>query len=191
MNIERQMIKTIGGIAILVVLLILITVNAVADEIPQGCTYTAGYWKTHSIFGPAGPRHDGWDNLQWFLNDYSEEFGENLQFYGKYLDKDDTDELSWYGGLLSNPKKRNAYFLLTRQYVTATLNVLNGAEPPPVVSDALGEAYSLLDQYDPRNNPQYGYNWKSDPDKVRDDFVRLSDTLERFNSGLIGPGLCQ
>ena len=30
---------------------------------PAGCTYTQGYWKTHSIHGPASKPDAGWDNV--------------------------------------------------------------------------------------------------------------------------------
>lgn len=50
MNVKRPTMKGLGIIAILAILLILLSVNALADG---GCTLTAGYWKTHSIYGPA------------------------------------------------------------------------------------------------------------------------------------------
>jgi hypothetical protein len=36
------------------------TLNNFGNMEPQGCTYTQGYWKTHSIDGPAAHPDDGW-----------------------------------------------------------------------------------------------------------------------------------
>jgi hypothetical protein len=72
MNIKGPMIKSMGVFVFLVVLLILLSINALADEPSQGCTSSAGYWKTHSIYGPAGLRDLDWDYLIEIYGDGSE-----------------------------------------------------------------------------------------------------------------------
>jgi hypothetical protein len=110
---------------------------------PGGCTYTQGYWKTHSASGPA-PYDDGWKNIG-----ASEE---NTAFF--------TSGKTWLE-LWNTPPRGSAYIQLAHQYMAAKLNVLNGASAPADVASAIAAAETyfstgtgsitglatLLDQY--------------------------------------------
>lgn len=89
------------------------------------------------------------------------------------------DPMSWHDVLLAKPKRRNVYIILAHQYVASVLNGLNGADVS-AISQELAEARDLL----------YFKNPDSDLDYLHKDFVRLADTLDRFNNGVIGPGSC-
>jgi len=184
MNIKGLMIKSMGVIAILVVLLVLLSVNALADETSQGCTYSSGYWKTHSIYGPSVKRDDSWDVIIDWWGAGDEESGEDVSFYGKSYEL--YDPMSWHDVLLAKPKKKNVYIILAQQFVAAELNVhkLDDGADQSVLGTALWEAEKYLTDYDP------DINWASFPDILRDDFIRLADILDRFNNGVIGPGSC-
>ena len=86
-------------------------------EIPQeeGCTYTQGYWKTHSTYGPAGPADDGWANVG----------GPDAAFF--------SSGLSWYE-LFWTPVAGRKYVSLAHQYMAAKLNVLNGADDTDIAA---------------------------------------------------------
>jgi hypothetical protein len=49
----------------------------------------------------------------------------------------------WLQVLNSQPKDSNAYYLLVRQYIAATLNLYSGADPA-IVSPSLDFAYKLF-----------------------------------------------
>lgn len=129
-----------------------------------GCTLTPGYWKTHSIYGPA-PYDDTWAMI-----------GEDTPFFlsGK----------SYYQVLWTAPAG-NAYYILGHAYIAAQLNFLNGASSTPEVDAAFAEATGLFNTYTPAqiaamrgNNP------------VRQRFVALGDILDDYNNGYFGPGHC-
>lgn len=115
----------------------------------QGCTYTQGYWKTHSRKGPA-PYDAGWQNLG--------ALEENTPFFASGK--------TWYQ-MWQQPVRGSAYIQLAHQYMAAKLNVLNGASAPANVTAAMvtAESYfggasvnikglaSLLDDY---NNGRTG-----------------------------------
>ncbi|MBK8248066.1 MAG: hypothetical protein IPK85_11785 [Gemmatimonadetes bacterium] len=119
-------------------------INTELPPPPSGCTYTQGYWKTHSLAGPA-PYDAGWQNIG--------PLEHNTPFYGSGK--------TWLALWNTPPKKGNVYIQLAHQYMAAKLNVLNGAGVPANVSAALtaAEAYfstgagditglaSLLDDY--------------------------------------------
>jgi len=94
-------------------------------EQEDGCTYTQGYWKTHSIHGPAGPPDDGWDNVG----------GPDTDFY-----------LSGYTWLelFNQPVKGRKYVQLAHQYMAAKLNVLNGTSSTPAVDAAITAAEAFF-----------------------------------------------
>lgn len=94
---------------------------------PRGCTLTPGYWKTHSINGPA-PYDDIWGDRE-----------------------DDTFYLSgktWYQ-VLWTPPKGNAYYILSFQFIAAKLNILAGASITPQVEAALLFAEDFFTNNDP------------------------------------------
>lgn len=93
--------------------------------VADGCTYTQGYWKTHSIHGPAGPADDGWDNVG----------GPDTDFY--------LSGLTWLE-LFNEPVKGRKYVSLAHQYMAAKLNVLNGTSSTPAVDAAITAAEAFF-----------------------------------------------
>jgi hypothetical protein len=129
----------------------------------QGCTLTQGYWKTHSKYGPA-PYDDNWANLGDLEED--EPFFISGQTYYEVL---------W------TPPAGNVYYILAHQYIAATLNVLNGTDAPPDVTEALEDAADIFDGYDPSIFPK---------GQARREFINLAQILDDYNNGVIGPGHC-
>ncbi|MFN0214414.1 MAG: T9SS type A sorting domain-containing protein [Saprospiraceae bacterium] len=129
-----------------------------------GCTLTIGYWKTHSIYGPA-PYDNTWA-----------EIGEDTPFFlsGK----------SWYGAAWT-PPAGNAYYILAHQYIAAQLNFLNGADIPAAVQAAFNAATTLFNTYTPAQIAAMGGN-----NPIRKQFVNLAKILDNYNNGITGPGHC-
>jgi hypothetical protein len=138
--------------------------SEVACPTEPGCTLTQGYWKTHSSYGPA-PYDDAWAALP---------NGANTTFFASGA--------SYYSVLRSNSS--NAYYKLAQQYIAAELNGLNGAETD-AVAVALAEAQSIFSTYTPA---QINNLPRKSP--VRDRLDALTDKLEDYNEGKIGPGHC-
>lgn len=128
----------------------------------QGCTATLGYWKTHSKYGPAGPRDATWDLV-----------GEDTAFFlsGK----------SWYQLFWTNPKGGNAYVILAHQYMAARLNILSGAASTPAVNAALAWATAFFSTY--RLSSSLSAS-------VRSQAIAYAGLLDSYNNGVIGPGHC-
>jgi hypothetical protein len=147
------------------------TVDIGAFEFAQqgGCTRTPGYWKTHSEFGPA-PYDDTWAQLP---NGASTPF---------FLSGQSHYEVLWTG-----PSGGNAYYILANQYIAAQLNFLNGADPSNAQS-AFDAATALFNIYSPATvAAAKGKNGK----ELRDQFISLSEELDDYNNGFIGPGSCE
>jgi hypothetical protein len=139
------------------------TVNAtVACE--QGCTLTPGYWKTHSINGPA-PYDDTWAQI-----------GEDTTFF--------LSGTSYYNVLWTAPGG-NAYYILAHAYIAAELNMLNGASVPADVQDAFDDATALFGAYTPEQIGALKGNKAPRPE-----FISLAGILDGYNNGLSGPGHC-
>lgn len=81
-------------------------------NVPIGCAYTLGYWKTHEDAWPAG---------------YAP--GDAFFSSGK----------TWLT-VLGTPPKGDKYYILAHQYIAAALNVANGAYMPPLVQTAFDAA---------------------------------------------------
>lgn len=128
-----------------------------------GCTLTPGYWKTHSIKGPA-PYNNTWLQV-----------GENTTFFlsGK----------SYYQVLWTSPRG-NAYYNLSFHYIAAKLNFLNGADPSAAQA-AFNEATGLFETYTPAQIGALKGN-----NALRQQFINLAGILGDYNEGLIGPGHC-
>jgi len=77
-----------------------------------GCTFTQGWYKNHTTQWPSG-------------------FSPNDVFDGG---------LTWINLYNTPPKKGNEYIQLAHQYMTALMNVANGASVPPAVQTALDAA---------------------------------------------------
>lgn len=134
---------------------------------PPGCTYTLGYWKTHSKAGPA-PYDPTWALLPGGLE-------QNTIFFlsGK----------TWLAVFNTAPAG-NAYYQLSQQYMAAKLNVLGGADPTAAAA-AIAAAEALFNTYTPAQVAALPKN-----SAVRAQFIALSGTLDSYNNGIIGPGHC-
>lgn len=135
------------------------------EKVYTGCTRSAGYWKTHSNYGPA-PYDSTWS----LLGEDSTFFLSNKTYY----------EVAW-----TPPKKGNAYYILSFHYIATALNLLAGADPFEVQA-AFDEATDLFETY----TPEYIEGLKGN-NEIRQHFLELKNTLEEYNSGMIGPGMCQ
>ena len=127
-----------------------------------GCTLTQGYWKTHSVLGPAAHADDTWLLLP---------NGPNTTFY--------LSETSWYGVFWTAPQG-NAYYNLAHQFMAAKLNVLAGASTTAAVDSALAAAHTFFSAYTPAN-------W---PKAQKNTILAHATTLDQYNNGVIGPGHC-
>jgi hypothetical protein len=153
--------------------------NDFGNAPPGGCTYTQGYWKTHSIYGPAAHPDDGW-----YLVDFD---GDGI-FEGP-------DEMIFDTGrsaidLWNEPAKGgNAWFILFYQWAAAKLNLASGAGSTPGLSGWLADGAALLDMYDQTVEPKHGYTpWIPEPDRAI--AVEIAGYLADYNEGTIGPGHC-
>ncbi|MGC9360287.1 MAG: hypothetical protein ACP5G7_07935 [Anaerolineae bacterium] len=141
--------------------------HSVDIEVPcVGCTLTPGYWKTHSMYGPA-PYDDTWALI-----------GENTLFF--------LSGQSYYEVLWTEPSGGNAYYILAHAYIAAELNFLNGADPT-AAEDAFDEVTALFAEYTP--DEVAAMKGKTGRE-MRMEFIELAMTLDDYNNGLIGPGHC-
>ena len=126
----------------------------------EGCTLTPGYWKTHSIYGPA-PYDATWALV-----------GEDTAFF--------MSGQTWYSQFWVAPAG-NAYWNLSHQYAAAALNVLNGSAAGAVQS-TMDAALVLLQTYTPANVKASS--------ALRGQFVAAGSVLDAYNNGVVGPGHC-
>lgn len=131
-----------------------------------GCTYSQGYWKTHSEFGPA-PYDETWGMLP---------DGASTIFF--------LSGQSYYNVLWTSPAG-NAYYILAHQYIATQLNFLSGAYPV-AAQDAFDEATGLFSLYTPAQIKAMKSN-----NPVRQRFLALASILDDYNNGIIGPGHCE
>ena len=150
-----------------------------------GCTLTQGYWKTHSLFGPA-PSDDAWALL-----DALQGTGTPVTWAGDgtYLGASElffspNTSATWYDVFWIAPAG-NVYYQLAHQYQAAVLNILNDASAPTSVTDAIAHAEALFEQYLPA---EIGALKGNKP--VRKDFITTAGILASYNEGKIGPGHC-
>ncbi|MCD6544205.1 MAG: T9SS type A sorting domain-containing protein [Flavobacteriaceae bacterium] len=135
------------------------------DKQFNGCTFSKGYWKTHSQCFKNGDKRDNtWDYLK---------NAENTIFFlsnQNYCQVNDT-----------NPGKGGKYYILAHQYIASQLNLYNNANPTDI-TNAFNEATKFLMTYSPAD---------VDGNKnLEDKCVQLGDVLDRYNNGHIGPGHC-
>lgn len=126
----------------------------------NGCTYTQGYWKTHSKYGPA-PYDATWASI-----------GEDTLFFGSGQ--------SWYKVFWTPPKTGNAYYILAHQYMAARLNVDAGATAPSQVASAIAQATAWFT----------GRSTVAPKGPARDTAIALAGILGAYNEGSAGPGHC-
>jgi len=129
-----------------------------------GCTRGKGYWKTHSVYGPA-PYDTTWALL-----------GEDSTFF---LSNQSNYEVMW-----TPPSGGNSYYQLAHQYIATVLNILNGADPDEI-QEALDDATDLFEMY----TPEFVGELKGN-DPIRQEFIQLKSTLASYNEGETGPGKC-
>ncbi|HWP64252.1 MAG TPA: hypothetical protein VNO86_12365 [Candidatus Binatia bacterium] len=132
----------------------------------EGCTLTQGYWKTHSVYGPAKPSDPTWDLLPGGQ-------GADTPFF--------TSGKSWYEVFWTAPKGGNAYYILAHQYMAAKLNILAGASTTSEVDTAIAWAETFFSTYGPTSTLSKA---------VRQQAIATAGTLGQYNEGLIGPGHC-
>jgi len=128
-----------------------------------GCTLTQGYWKTHSLHGPA-PYDDAWLLIG--------SAGADTTFF--------LSNQTWYKVFWTSPAG-NAYYNLAQQYMAAKLNILNGASTTPAVDAAITFAESFFSSKTPTSTLTKAQ---------RNQVLAAASTLDQYNNGLIGPGHC-
>jgi hypothetical protein len=131
-----------------------------------GCTLTQGYWKTHSVLGPASKPDATWNLVG----------GPNATFF--------KSGQTWIQVFRTSPSG-NAYYNLAHQYMAAVLNTLNGASTTAAVNSALSWAKTFFGTYTPA---QIAALKGSDP--LRAQVLAAASTLGGYNEGSIGPGHC-
>lgn len=119
-----------------------------------GCTFTQGYWKNHNRF-----RKQKNQNTPWPIDEDTLLCGE-----------------TWLDNLKTSPKKGNAFYILSHQWIAASLNVANGADDSDIAAE-LAEAEVLL------NSCVFNTT-----DRFR--AIELAGILGDFNEGTTGPGHC-
>jgi hypothetical protein len=133
----------------------------------NGCTLTQGYWKTHSIYGPAAKADPAWNLLP---------NGPNTSFF--------SSGQTWLQVFNTAPAG-NPYYILADQYMAAVLNQLNGASSTAAVDAALATAVSFFNKYTPAQAAAL-----SSTNADRKAALAAAITLDNYNNGLIGPGHC-
>jgi hypothetical protein len=143
--------------------------TTVKEEDP-GCTLTQGYWKTHSIYGPASKPDDTWIEVG----------GPDANFY--------LSNQTWIE-VFNTSVSGNSYYQLAHQYMAAYLNMLNGAMVPSEVQDALDNATSIFESKTPDNFAKVKGKTLATNEEVSQ-MVTLASILGSYNEGIIGPGHC-
>lgn len=121
------------------------------------CTYTQGWWKTHHQ-NASGSKKIDWPAPE----------DENAKICGR----------TWLSILKTSTQGR-AWYILAHQWISAKLNVANGASTTAAVDNALDKGNTLL-----LNN----CNGIKQCD--RSTALGYADTLDDYNNGYIGPGHC-
>ncbi len=126
-----------------------------------GCTLTQGYWKTHSINGPAkyDPTWNGQEDDAFFSSGQT-----------------------WYEVFWTAPQG-NVYYVLAHQYLAAILNLQNGASSTAAVDAALADAQAKLSSTTPAQA-------KTLKTAAKQAWTTLAFTLDQYNNGITGPGHC-
>jgi hypothetical protein len=140
------------------------TVNA-SVACATGCTLTPGYWKTHSLHGPA-PYDDAWLAIG--------PAGADTTFF--------LSGQTYYQVLWTAPAG-NVYYILAHAYIAAKLNILNGASSTAAVDAAITAAESFFAS----KTPAQAAALKG---AARAAAISNATTLDNYNNGLTGPGHC-
>jgi len=129
-----------------------------ARSVIQGdynCTVTQGYWRNHP---------ESWNRVA------SLTLGTVAYNQTQLL------------AIFVQPVAGNGLVMLAHQLITAKLNLLLGAVPPPEVTAAIAQADALIG---PRVVPPIGSDGLKSVQTAK-----VSDTLSLFNIGNLGPGHC-
>ena len=144
--------------------LVLVTLFAVPDaNAGSDCRFTQGYWQ----------------NRAQNANDFTTAVWMALHDQDFYL-----SGLTYEQVLLVSPRG-NAYWILAHQLVAAEANFYNNADASGDVGAALSGAQQLLSLHTPA---QISALPKSDP--LRAHLIQIADTLDDWNNGMIGTGIC-
>jgi len=129
----------------------------------ENCTLSAGYWSTHSEYGPSL-----YDETWAMLTN-----GADTPFF--------LSGQSYYEVINADPEG-NAYYILAQQYIAAELNFLRGADPAAVQAE-FDAATALFGQY----TPDEAAALEGQP---RQTWIDLASILNDYNNGYVGPGYC-
>jgi hypothetical protein len=124
------------------------------------CTFTQGYYK----------------NIKKHLEDWCGVAPTDIFFLSGH---------DYLTALTESSAGGNGYYILSQQYVAAVNNFCNGADAPEIVTEALDKAKDLFEQYTPAEIGALGGD-----DPLRQMFIDVSNTLDDYNNGRIGPGHC-
>ncbi|HEX7023481.1 MAG TPA: hypothetical protein VF187_01575 [Gemmatimonadales bacterium] len=136
-----------------------------AHEESEGCTFTLGYWKTHTGLGPQA---DAWPTLPL---DGNTKLALGTVHYTK------TQLIS----IFNTAPKGNGLITLAHQLIAAKLNILNGADDTDI-SATITAADALIGS---KVVPPVGNGYLS-PASVSS----LVTALNNFNTGITGPDHC-
>lgn len=134
------------------------------EVVYNGCTRSQGYWKTHSIYGPA-PYDSVWASV-----------GEDSIFF---LSNKTYHQVCW-----TPPSGGNAYYMLAHFYIATKLNFESGADPSEA-QEVFDDATELFETY----TPEYIGGLRGNH-PIRQHFISLKNILGQYNDGEIGPGHC-
>jgi hypothetical protein len=152
--------------------------NNFGNWVEEGCTYTQGYWKTHSEFGPAGPEDDTWDEIGDWDGDGVEEGAEELFFLSGQ---------TWIDVMWTAPKGGNAYYILAHQWIAAYLNSIKD-EDPAFLTGEIEAAFMDAQFFFENTTPEEALLLSPED---REEVIGWADTLADFNEGITGPGHCE
>ncbi len=124
------------------------------------CTYTQGYWKQHPELWDEAS-----DGLVLLTSD---------PFYNSGVSNLTIMKMP--------PKGGNAYEILAHQFIGASLNLNGAASGVTEVDDAMAGAAAYFSG-EPAGIP-------SPVDPTRAQLISWGSTLDKFNSGILGPGHC-
>lgn len=137
-----------------------------------GCTLTQGFWKAHD---GSGPQPNAWPDLPETCADSDPGLGLGNVCYDKA-------ELV---AIFNKPAQGNGLIALAHQLIAAKLNILNGADGSAINAGGgpLAQADSLIGNL---VVPPVGAGYLK-PSATSS----LTETLDNYNSGTIGPGHCE
>lgn len=140
-----------------------VTIEVTNSQEVTGCTYTQGYWKTHSN------KNDSKYDATWDLLPQ----GRNTAFFRSG---------QTYFEVTDSNVKGNPYYSLGQQYIAAELNMRSGASIPDAELAAFQQATALFQQYKPGQ--------VKDDKTLQAQFKALNTLLDAYNNGVSGPGHC-